>query len=70
MISDNEYNKAKKTIELYNKQETKRLKDNNLCLICKKPIGRPIDPNSLHWCDNCFNDSMNAGEDERGNPIY
>lgn len=46
MITQHDFDKAKKTIDLYNQQENKRLKDNNLCLICKNPIGHPVGKNS------------------------
>ena len=70
MITQSEFDKAKKTIDIYRKQENKRLKDNNLCLICKTPIGHTVGENSIHWCEDCFNEAMNAGEDERGTPIH
>ena len=50
----------------YDNRQEKYYMKHNICRICEK---QKQNKNS-YYCDDCFNDLMNAGEDSKGNPIF
>ena len=70
MIPKEAVDKAREVISQYYKEQEVYFRKNSLCLLCGKYIGHKATKTELCWCMDCLNEAMDAGEDEKGNPIF